>query len=222
MVLTDVFPDWKTNKGIFDYIQNPPWGDEIESSQLNLEYFGNHSGAKTISPLVRKMLNDGVLEDSSRQSLALLISAKFRANWTKLWEAFNADYNPVHNYDMTEDIQKDGENKDTNNLGDKTTHGRTTTDTMSHYGYDSAVEQPSDKDVMQEGGSTNVAHTGTVDYHIDEHTVTKRTGNIGVTTSQQMIEAEIALRRRNFFDGVYADVDSVLALKVYDLCKGGK
>ena len=219
MILSEVFPDWKSNKGIFDYISNPPWETEMDSSQLNLEYFGNHSGSKTVSPLVRKMLMNGNLEDSSRQSLALLIAAKFRSNWKHLWDAFNAEYNPINNYDMIEDIQKDGANQDTNNLKDTTTHGRTVTDTMSHYGFNSSSSQPSDIDSSVEGGTTDVGHTGTVDYKIDEHTVTKRSGNIGVTTNQKMIEEEWNLRKMNFFERVYSDVDSVLALSIYDPCK---
>ena len=34
-------------------------------------------------------------------------------------------------------------------------------------------------------------------------------GNIGVTTNQQMIEAERSLRMWNYFNSVYKDVDSV-------------
>ena len=111
MILSEVFPDWKSNKGIFDYISNPPWETEIDSSQLNLEYFGNHSGSKTASPLVCKMLTNGILEDSSRQALALLISSKFKVNWTRLWNAEIAVYDPVHNYDMHEEGTRTGNNR---------------------------------------------------------------------------------------------------------------
>lgn len=43
----------------------------------------------------------------------------------------------------------------------------------------------------------------------------ERTGNIGVTTSQQMIESEIALWQWNYFEQVFADIDSLLALAIY-------
>ena len=66
MILIEAFPKWKENKGIFEYFPDPPWKDVISSVELNLEYFGNISGSKGISPLVSKMLTDGILEDSSR------------------------------------------------------------------------------------------------------------------------------------------------------------
>lgn len=43
-----------------------------------------------------------------------------------------------------------------------------------------------------------------------------RSGNIGVTTSQQMIQSEIELWQWNFIESVFADVDSVLTIQVYN------
>lgn len=42
-----------------------------------------------------------------------------------------------------------------------------------------------------------------------------RSGNIGVTTSQQMAESEIQLRSWLFFENVMKDVDSLLTLAIY-------
>ena len=42
-----------------------------------------------------------------------------------------------------------------------------------------------------------------------------RHGNIGVTTSQQMLESEIKLRQYNFIEEMYKDIDSILCLKIY-------
>ena len=47
-----------------------------------------------------------------------------------------------------------------------------------------------------------------------ERTLT-RSGNIGVTTSQQMIESELELWQWNFFKSVYEDIDSICCLDVY-------
>lgn len=44
-----------------------------------------------------------------------------------------------------------------------------------------------------------------------------RSGNIGVTTSQQMIERERELYLWNFFDVVFSDIDKILTLKVYEM-----
>lgn len=47
-----------------------------------------------------------------------------------------------------------------------------------------------------------------------ERTLT-RSGNIGVTTSQQMVESEINLWQWKFFEQVFRDLDNVLTLAIY-------
>ena len=44
---------------------------------------------------------------------------------------------------------------------------------------------------------------------------TDTTGNIGVTTSQQMLESEIALWKWNFLESIFNNLDSVLTLAIY-------
>lgn len=218
MILIEAFPEWKKNKGIFEYFPDPPWKDAISSVELNLEYFGNISGSKGISPLVSKMLTDGILEDSSRQALALLISSKFKVNWMRLWNAEIAVYDPVHNYDMHEEGTRTGNNRNESQSTDATQHGRSNTSRYSHYGFNSQSSNPSDEDVTTEGGTTNLNRNGSVDYTINEGTTLHRYGNIGVTTNQQMIEAERSIRMWNYFNSVYKDIDSVLAIRIYDPC----
>ena len=50
MKLIDLFPNWLTGGGIFVLFNNPPWVDDVESSALDVEYFGNRSGEKLIAP----------------------------------------------------------------------------------------------------------------------------------------------------------------------------
>lgn len=46
------------------------------------------------------------------------------------------------------------------------------------------------------------------------HSLT-RSGNIGVTTTQQMAESEIEYRRHLYFDIVFSDIDNLLTLPIY-------
>lgn len=66
---------------------------------------------------------------------------------------------------------------------------------------------------------TNTGTQGTVDSGSDTHTRNyelTRAGNIGVTTSQQMIESERKLWWWNFFyNVVFPDIDRVLTLQIY-------
>lgn len=57
----------------------------------------------------------------------------------------------------------------------------------------------------QESGTEKVKH----DYEFE------RRGNIGVTTSQQMLQSEIELRKWSFLESVYSDIDKILTLQTY-------
>ena len=63
IVLNDVFKDWLTH-GIISHLTlnfNVPWKNSVDGSILDLEYHGNRSGNKIISPLVEKLITkDGI------------------------------------------------------------------------------------------------------------------------------------------------------------------
>lgn len=51
-----------------------------------------------------------------------------------------------------------------------------------------------------------------------ENIIRNRSGNIGVTTNQQMLQQEFELWKWNFFTQVFEDVDKFLVLSVYSDC----
>ena len=136
------------------------------------------------------------------------------ADFLKAWVAWNAEYNPIDNYNGTETnvfLTNDGEETET------ITHGKTTTTTANNVTntaysttFESNAEKETDKNVQS--GSTTAADTGTTvtakdrsaktltvgdtTYSADEvHAEMKnRHGNLGITTTQQMITAEIDMR----------------------------
>lgn len=102
-------------------------------------------------------------------------------------------------------------------------------------GFNSTQPQTADKTVTNgkqiESGSESTSTTGTdvtartgsdtTVYSGNEQTIhsgstqTERSGNIGVTTSQQMLQAELDLRTYDFCKSVYADIDVVLCCPLY-------
>lgn len=122
-------------------------------------------------------------------------------------DVMKATYNPIENYDNNEESTtvtgakeenfKKGTNTDTTEVG----QGEITTknDVTS---YESNTFADADKVTTNESARTTTTTLGertdsrTEKEHID--TFKKRIhGNIGVTTSQQMIESELELRKRN-------------------------
>lgn len=131
------------------------------------------------------------------------------------------------------------EETETNEYGKVETvaHGRTS-DSMSYrYGIntDTSDPKPSEKDTMKEGGTTTTRDGGS-DSTVrelasgsdstsnsvgatEEEEELRRSGNIGVTTTQKMIEEERRLWIWNYFDQVFSDLDQVLALSFHDPCR---
>lgn len=116
-------------------------------------------------------------------------------------------------------------------------HGRTSENMLYKYGIntDTASPKPSDKSDTTEGGTTTTTDSGsdvqtknlqdkndvteTIDNDGTEHEETHRYGNIGVTTTQKLIQEERQLWLWNYFDQIFADLDRELALAFYDPCR---
>lgn len=198
-MLIDYFPDWIGN-GIFQNLGSwVPWANDadVDPASLDLDYFGLRSGYRTPSPLVQKMAPAYPKQLDAVQigRLVALIRSKFGYNWQKLWDAMQTQYSPLENYDMNES-------------GD------------SGLRRDSKITTTGEDGIAALGTTsyTNIAKSvatteGEAVYNneIGAHTL-HRHGNIGVTTSQQMLQSEIELRRTHYFDIIMSDVDSILTI----------
>lgn len=235
-ILRDVFNGWNTGNGIFSYISqiaDMPWKnvETVDETVLDIAYFGNHSGAKFCAPLVKLSIDaeTGYVAEAAREAIAKIIVAKYLQNWRHLWETNVAVYTPIHNYDMTENRNlrtADSMAEKGQAVGNDTTqHGRTQTEMDYRYGLNTETEnpKPSDKIHTSEGGSTSTSNTNAnnrnrVDAGEEEETI-HRAGNIGVTTTQKLIQEERDLWLWNFFDQVFNDLDRELALMFHDPCR---
>ena len=128
------------------------------------------------------------------------------------------EYNPLENYSMTEERTPDLTIEDTETQKSEITTNRETSAHNKYKGFntdDPVLLNQTDgtDDVTTSGGSEdNETHKTTT--HTGTETLT-RSGNIGVTTSQQMLESEFKVRQYDFYQMIYNDIDSVLCLSVY-------
>lgn len=194
--------DVLNQQNIFNLIFNNK-GDKLEwltedmSKTMNDEYYLLHSGDKNASLLYERLLSlfSGV---NPLVEISAIILNKYADTWDRLYAAIYAKYNPIENYNSTE---KEKYNTDMNvsNNEDINTFGLGTT---------SSDGRPIQKT------NVDVTTTGVADKNYRELT---RSGNIGVTTSQQMIQSEIDLRQDlyNFYNIIYDDVDSILCNNLY-------
>lgn len=235
--LAEVFPTWLNGGGIITAITNitgysPPWSATAQN--IDTEYYGNHSGEKYTSPLVNKLVNSdtGILSDSAIDTLAYIIKDMYSQKWTKEWATLTFTYNPIENYNSTETETIVGANEGTQVNTDITDYGQTDTRTLNTntretsdiYGYNSATESPADKSNTENTGTDTTAKSGrdtTNNTRVDnltnrENRTLNRNGNIGVTTSQQMIQAERELYFWDFYkDVLFKDLDKILTINIY-------
>lgn len=131
--------------------------------------------------------------------------------WTKLYSTTNLDYNPIWN--------KDGTITETRNLGRTDNETRNLANSASTdatgqvSAYNSSTFQNADHQTMSGSGTD----TGTINRTgSDTGTVTRReTGNIGVTTTQQMIKEERDISTFNIYDYIVNAFKYMYCLGVY-------
>lgn len=176
--------------GIFTAIYNslstsPEWFTEDVAKMLDSEYYYNNSNEKWISPLFEKLIS--IDDETALSKIAPIVWNKFGDKWIKLYDAFiGSEYNPIENYSMVENSNTNTDIETERNV----------------YGFNSDTAVPSENANTSGNKLTNT------------NELTRR-GNIGVTTSQQMLESEIKLREWNLYTQMMKDVDSILCLRLY-------
>lgn len=165
-------------------------------------------------------------------------SNKYQLNWKKLYDTTVLEYNPIENYDRMEDwTDTDDETttsardntRNTNNTVKSTSTNNiinkmnvTDQNTAFNAGLADHAKQITDGDTTENGTITNT-ETGkdTENENVNggrngRHTRTGRAhGNIGVTTSQQMIQSERDLVVFNLYDVIAESFVENFCLMVY-------
>lgn len=261
--LFSVTPDPLTGGGIFSALQSldPPWVEEDIALQLDMSYYGNISGGKVVSPLIDRILTASKLSTADMATLAGVIMAINKERWSREWATRSAEYDPIQNYNMTEEMTDDEtvteygrSHTRTDNLAhtetrtdnltrtidnqEVTTPNLTSTSQQATRGFNSNSDVNTDKETATNTGTNRVdtdgtehntgtqgttgSNTGTqTDADTGSDTSTRnytltRSGNIGVTTSQQMLQSERDLWMWSYFyDVIFPDVDDVLTIPVY-------
>lgn len=165
-------------------------------------------------------------------------SNKYQINWKKLYDTTVLEYNPIENYDRMEDwtdtddetstSARDNTRNTTNSVKSTSTNeinnnvNVTDQNTAFNAGLADHAKQITDGDTTENGTITNT-ETGkdTENENVNNgrtgtHTRTGRAhGNIGVTTSQQMIQSERDLVVFNLYDMIAESFIENFCLMVY-------
>lgn len=192
-----------------------PWKSLNVNINLDSDYNICHSGKKITSPLVDFFIDSetGKVDSTSMVLLANIIYTKYGVKWNKQWDTQYFEYDPISNYDMEEKMTDD---ETVHEFGHGMSGSYTVNGTIENKkaGFNSSDYQKDTQNISQNTGSQSNTENGT-NTDTRNYTLTRK-GNIGVTTSQQMIESERNLWMWNYFEEiVYPDIDRVLTINMY-------
>ncbi len=215
VTLKEAYVDW-ANKGPFKCLELAsdgflPWLEDAPrdfSQVLDVAYITNRSGSKLVSPLVVQFLYGGILPESdhSREIIARVLLAKYLNNWTKLWDTYVTNYDPMDNYDITETRSysksgtKDETASDTHTGTDTLQHGKvqstqgTVSDSGSHTSDDTTTNNLTETvnhGKTQERSESVYGFNSNSPYPSEEsdivdggRTVTSKTGTVGYDNTE--------------------------------------
>lgn len=167
-------------------------------------------------------------------------SNKWQRTFIKWAAALEIEYSPIENYDRIEDwddtlnsgkkssARRDSGNTRTFNNQDKRTLDTTQTSEEEVSAFDASTYQPSSKNTVDNDGTDTVDYSGTIKDEYGEGTSGSETensknthsgrihGNIGVTTSQQMLQSELDLQKWNIYEHITDLFLEELTIMVYE------
>ena len=137
-------------------------------------------------------------------------SRKHQYNWKKLYDTTLLEYNPIENYDRMEEWNDTDTENGSNTVTNEIMSSGTITDqnTAFNAGLADHAKEISDNDTTNNGSGTikrDAKHTRSGRAH----------GNIGVTTSQEMIVSEREVAMFNIYDVIAESFVENFCLMVY-------
>lgn len=131
--------------------------------------------------------------------------------WEKLYKTTVVDYNPIENYNRTEEWTDTGKTNANSEIYSTSTVGGVSTDQVQ--GFDSASFVDRNKTASSSDSNTSGKSNQTENSTNTRKGVAK--GNIGVTTTQQMIEEERRIAHFDIYSQIVADFKRFFCIMVY-------
>lgn len=192
----------KNTSGIFALLaaKDVPWKNVVDAITLDNSYRYMHATNLICSSLCDTLDIATIVE---------MIYSLNIENWNRLYSNYKVEYEPIENYNLIEEYTR----KNTGTQDNKQSGTSTTESSASVFAYNVTTPNPATA-----GNATvtpDLTNVRTDD--LTERNELNRHGNIGVTTSAQMISENIELWKWKYFKEIFKDIDSILTTGVYQL-----
>lgn len=142
-----------------------------------------------------------------------------KPEFQRMLDAFASDYNPIENYDRREDsveapnmVESVDQETRGSSSGSSDTSGMAA---KSAYNGDAMTPTDSTTGKANRYDSTDARNSSSKQTYGTTTRTSRIHGNIGVTTNQQMIEAELQLRKKNIYEIITAEFEKQFLIQVY-------
>ena len=231
-VMHSLFPgaDFLFPEMDMDYLTSHS-GTKAISNAVRIQLFKDGEDVTDV-PMIKTLSNRAVI------ALCYQIAMRFGEAWNHIYDVLQAEYHPLENYNMKEETKPDTYDQDDIPVGwqrsttrsvnqDVTVSEQGAHDQTDVYGFNSSDPVPASKVTkdysMNTSGDKDDNYETVVETEVTGRKTlhkgsikVERSGNIGVTTTQQMAEAEIQLRIKNHMeDIIFSDVDQILTTAGY-------
>lgn len=163
--------------------------------------------------------------DSIKLAIDIWTKKNFEV-WNELYKTLHYEYNPIHNYDRTENGKDvlDGKNVETRDLTNKDEYERNLVDSGDNLNkvaaYNDGLADSSQQigSTKYTGNSTDTKRdTGKVDNKTDNTNThyLRAFGNIGVTSTQELIQSQRETVQFNLTDYIVNDYKEHFCVAVY-------
>lgn len=137
--------------------------------------------------------------------------------WTKLYKTLLLEYNPIDNYDRTETrtLNSSAAGSSTDGGTDTTTGNSSNVNQVKAFDTPANTFTDREKDSVNSSNSVEYGHTNSNSYNKNDTETVRAHGNIGVTTTQQMIDQERKTANFNIYNVIANEFKQRYCLLVY-------
>lgn len=135
--------------------------------------------------------------------------------WERAFKALSLEYNPIHNYDRQEEWSTTLKGNSISNIQGEETQTGTTESENKQTAYNSGSLVTSDTNTVTPNLTNETTTSNSTNIDNTEIRTGHASGNIGVTTSQQMLEAELQIAQKSIYDTILNSFKNNFCLLIY-------